>query len=305
VAANGQRDIRRQDGSVTPERDDGRVDAHHHIWDLDVRDQPWIAGPALAPLRRTFTIDDLADAAHAASIDSTVLVETIGVPEETPELLDTAAAHELVAGVIGWIDLTARNAADALAALREPAAGEHLVGIRHQVQSERDPEWLCRPDVRRGLQAVAQSGLAYDLLTVPAQLPAAIATVRALPELTFVVDHLSKPPIASGELEPWATQIRTLASHENVVCKLSGMVTEADWITWTVADLRPFAETALEAFGAHRLMFGSDWPVCQLAASYSAVVAAAEELAAELSADEHAAVFGGTARRTYDLPSDS
>jgi L-fuconolactonase len=275
-----------------------RVDAHHHLWDLAVRDQPWIAGPEMAPLRRSFTIEELEAAARPAGVEATVLVQTVTVPEETPELLALAAGHELIAGVVGWIDLTADDPAGALAALD---GGDRLVGIRHQVQGEPDPEWLCRPDVRRGLRAVADAGLAYDLLTIPEQLPAAIATVRAVPELRFVVDHLSKPPIASGELEPWATHMRALAEHDNVACKLSGMVTEADWATWSVADLRPYAETMLGAFGPDRVMFGSDWPVCLLAASYDAVTGAAEELTASLGAAERAAVFGGTARRIYGL----
>ena len=259
-----------------------------------MRDQPWTAG--LAPLRRTFTASQLAQVARPAGVEATVLVQTVTVAEETPELLSLAAADPLVAGVVGWIDLTAADAADALAALRGP-----LVGIRHQVQDEPDPDWLRRPDVRAGLHAVASAGLIYDLLTVPAQLPSAIDTVHALDELTFVLDHLSKPPIASDELEPWATGIRALAAHENVVCKLSGMVTEAAWDTWSVDDLRPYAEVVLDAFGPERMMFGSDWPVCLLAAPYDAVLAAAAELTSGLSASERAAVFAGTARRVYGL----
>ena len=230
-----------------------------------------------------------------------MLVQTITEAEETPDLLALAAEHELIAGVVGWVDLTADDVAGALGALRELPGGDRLVGIRHQVQGEPDPEWLCRADVRRGLRAVADAGLAYDLLTIPVQLPAAVATVRALPDLRFVVDHLSKPPIASGELEPWATQMRALAEHDNVACKLSGMVTEADWAAWDVADLRPYAETVLGAFGAERVMFGSDWPVCLVAASYDAVAGAAAALTASLSGAERAAVFDGTARRVYGL----
>ena len=262
------------------------------MWNLEVRDQPWIDGPALAPLRRSFAVDDLVEA--APGIDATVLVQTVTVPEETPELLALAAEHELIAGVVGWVDLTAPDVAEALAAL----PSEWLVGIRHQVQGEPDPHWLCREDVRRGLRAVADAGLVYDLLTLPPQLPAAIETVRALDDVVFVVDHLSKPPIASGALEPWASDIRELARHENVACKLSGMVTEADWSTWTVDDLRPYADTVLEAFGPDRVMFGSDWPVCTLAASYAEVVEAAEAL---VPVEQHAAVFGETCRRTYTL----
>jgi L-fuconolactonase len=275
------------------------IDAHHHVWDLSVRDQPWTAG--LAPLRRTFTVSELAEVARPAGVEATVLVQTVSVAEETPELLALAAADPLIAGVVGWIDLAAADAADALAALRERDGGASLVGIRHQVQDEPDPDWLRRPDVRAGLQAVARAGLAYDLLTVPAQLPSAIDTVHALDELTFVLDHLSKPPIATGELEPWATEIRALAGHENVVCKLSGMVTEAGWEEWSVDDLRPYAEVVLDAFGPERVLFGSDWPVCLLAAPYDAVLAAATELTSGLSASERAAVFAGTARRVYGL----
>jgi L-fuconolactonase len=278
-----------------------RVDAHHHVWDLTVRDQPWIVGPDLAPLRRTFGADEVSALAASAGVKATVLVQTVTVAEETAEMLALAADDPLIAGVVGWIDLTAADAADALAALRELHGGCALVGVRHQVQSEPDPAWLCRPEVRKGLQAVADAGLVYDLLTVPEQLPAAIDTVRALEDLTFVVDHLSKPPIATGELEPWASQMRALAAQENVVCKLSGMVTEADWRTWTVADLRPYAETVLDAFGPDRIMFGSDWPVCLLAASYEAVLAAAEDLVCALNREEQAEIFGRTARRIYGL----
>ena len=278
------------------------VDAHHHLWDLAVRDQPWLfEEDGLEPLRRTFTVEELARAARPTGVEATVLVQTVTEAGETPELLALAAEHELIAGVVGWVDLEADDVAGALAALRELPGGDRLVGIRHQVQGEPDPEWLCRADVRRGLRAVADAGLAYDLLTIPVQLPAAIETARALPDLQFVVDHLSKPPIASGEREPWATQMRALAEHDNVACKLSGMVTEAHWAAWDVADLRPYAETVLGAFGAQRVMFGSDWPVCLVAASYAAVMGAAEELTAALSPAERADVLAGTARRIYGL----
>ncbi|NUT48272.1 MAG: amidohydrolase family protein, partial [Saccharothrix sp.] len=169
---------------------------------------------------------------------------------------------------------------------------------------EADPRWLARPDVRRGLRAVADAGLVYDLLTLVHQLPAAIEAVRALPEATFVLDHLSKPSIATRDREPWASWIRELAAEPNVTCKLSGMVTEADHARWTVADLRPYADVVLEAFGPSRVMFGSDWPVCLLAGSYEEVVAAAEGVTARLTAAERDEVFGGTAARVYRLPGD-
>ncbi|MEL3947057.1 MULTISPECIES: amidohydrolase family protein [Streptomyces] len=277
------------------------VDAHHHVWDLAVRDQDWITGPALAPIRRTFTVDDLAPHARAATVVATVLVQTVTVAEETPEFLALAADSDLIAGVVGWTDLTRPDVADTLAALAELPGGAHLVGIRHQVQSDPDPQWLLRADVRRGLAAVADAGLVYDLVVRPEQLPMCAEAAARLPHVTFVLDHLGKPPVASGGLEPWASSLRTLASLPNTVAKLSGLVTEADWASWTVAGLRPYTDTALAAFGPGRLMFGSDWPVSGLAASYGEVIDAARELTAELSAAERAEVFAGTARRVYGL----
>ncbi|MER5405436.1 amidohydrolase family protein [Streptomyces sp. NPDC002769] len=278
-----------------------RVDAHHHVWDLSVRDQDWITGPGLRPLRRNFTLGDLRPEAAAAGIGRTVLVQTVTVAEETPEFLDLAGRSELIAGVVGWTDLTRPDVADELARLRELPGGRYLKGIRHQVQGEPEPEWLLRPDVRRGLAAVAAAGLVYDLVVLPHQLPGCVRAALEHPELTFVLDHLGKPPIAAGTLDPWAGHVRTLAALPNTVGKLSGLVTEADLTKWTVDDLRPYAETALAAFGPGRLMFGSDWPVCTLAASYAQVVGATEELTEVLDEGERADVFGGTARRVYRL----
>ncbi|MEZ0095483.1 amidohydrolase [Streptacidiphilus sp. EB129] len=277
------------------------VDAHHHVWDLSVRDQDWITGPALAPIARSFALDELRPQARAAGVDATVLVQTVCVPEETPELLLLAATDPLVAGVVGWTDLTAPDVADALAALREGPGGEHLVGIRHQVQGEADPEWLLRPDVRRGLLAVAAAGLAYDLVITPEQLPAATRAAEALPDVRFVLDHLGKPPIASGPIRPWADRLRALAALPNTVAKLSGLPTEADWHTWTSADLRPYADTALETFGPQRLLFGSDWPVVTLAADYARIVRTARELTECLAPSEREAVFGGNAIAVYRM----
>ncbi|MFE2012935.1 amidohydrolase family protein [Streptomyces sp. NPDC059491] len=277
------------------------VDAHHHLWDLSVRDQDWITGPALAPLRRTFTERDLSAEAAAAGVTATILVQTVTVAEETPEMLATARDSDLIAGVVGWTDLTSPETDATLATLLALPGGRHLVGIRHQVQSEPDPAWLLRPDVRRGLIAVADAGLAYDLVILPHQLPAATTAARDLPELTFVLDHAAKPHVSSGELEPWATDLRAFAALPNTVGKLSGLHTEADWHAWTVRDLRPYADTLLDAFGPSRLMFGSDWPVCTLAVSYGRTLTTAEKLTEALSPGERAAVFGGTAMETYRL----
>jgi L-fuconolactonase len=279
-----------------------RLDAHMHVWDLAVRDQPWTAGD-LAPLHRSFALADVADERARAGIEGVVLVQALAMAEETPELLTLAGSDPSVVGVVGWVDLTSDDVAEQLLRLQAQPHGDRLVGIRHLVQGEADPRWLCRPDVRRGLAAVADAGLAYDLLILPHQLPAAHETAAALPGLRFVVDHIAKPAIASGEIEPWAAAIRALASLPNVTCKLSGMVTEADWTSWTLEQLRPYAETVLDAFGADRVLFGSDWPVCTLAAGYDAVVRTAEQLVEALGRREREAVFGGAARTAYRLPS--
>ncbi|MGW1167102.1 amidohydrolase family protein [Streptomyces sp. NPDC002550] len=277
------------------------VDAHHHVWDLSVRDQDWIKGLELQPLRRNFHLADLEPEARAVGVDRTVLVQTVTVPEETPEFLALAAEHDLIAGVVGWTDLTRPDIADELSRLRELPGGAFLKGIRHQVQGEPDPQWLLRPEVRRGLAAVARAGLVYDLVVLPHQLPACAEAAARLPQLTFVLDHLGKPPIASGDREPWASALRALAALPNTVAKLSGLVTEADPASWTTADLRPYTDTALEAFGPDRLMFGSDWPVCTTAATYTEVHTAMSELTADLGYAERRALFEGTATAVYGL----
>jgi L-fucono-1,5-lactonase len=278
-----------------------RIDAHHHVWKLGTRPQAWLDGAGMAAIRRDFTLADLSPLTAATGIDRTILVQVLPSRAETAEFLALAGAPGPVAGVIGWTDLTSGRVRESLDALRSGPGGASLVGIRHLVQGEQDPRWLARTDVRRGLRAVADAGLVYDLLTLPHQLPAAIDTVQALPGLAFVLDHLSKPPIAVGQLHPWAALVRELAAQPNVSCKLSGMVTEAS-PPWTVASLRPYAEVVLDAFGPARVMFGSDWPVCLLAASYADVISAARELTAALTREEQALIFGGTAARVYGLP---
>ncbi|WP_420037027.1 amidohydrolase family protein [Streptomyces sp. cg28] len=273
----------------------GIVDAHHHVWDLSVRDQDWITGPELAPIRRDFTLDDLRPETRAAGVTATVLVQTVPVAEETPEFLALAADSDLVAAVVGWTDLTRPDIADELARLRQLTGGEHLVGIRHPVQGESDPDWLLRPDVRRGLAAVADAGLVYDLLVQAHQMPACVKAAVEHPELTLVLDHLGKPEIAAGRLDLWRAELRALAALPNTVCKLSGMVTEADPADWTAATLRPYADTVLDAFGPERVLFGSDWPVCTLAATYQQVLDTAVELVGGRDED----VFAGTAERIY------
>jgi L-fuconolactonase len=277
------------------------VDAHHHLWDPARRAYPWMSGEAMAPLRRPFTLADLR-AAVGERVDRTVLVQTVGDAAETVEFLAAAqGSGGLIAGVVGWVDLATPDVAERIAALRAAPGGERLVGIRHQVQDEPDPGWLSRPDVTRGLRAVAAAGLVYDLLVLVPQLEAAIAVARALPELRFVLDHLAKPGIAAREREPWASRIAELARLPNVSAKVSGLVTEADWRRWTAQDIAPYVAHALAAFGAGRLMVGSDWPVCTVAASHAEVWSLAERCLAPLGDAERAAVFGGNAARVYGL----
>jgi L-fuconolactonase len=274
------------------------IDAHHHLWDLDRAEYPWMADDALAPIRRTFTIDDLQAELDANAVDATVVVQARSDTAETADLLRIGGP---IAGVVGWVDLTAPDVADTIAGLQQGPGGGRLVGIRHQVHDEDDPEWLLRDDVHDGLIAARNAGLTYDLLVREAQLPAARAVAEEIPDLRFVIDHLAKPRIAEGEIEEWSRLLAPFAALPNVSCKVSGMVTEADWHAWSAADLRPYVDAVLGWFGPARLMFGSDWPVCLLAAPYAEVVGTAWALLDDLSGAEQAAAFGGTATDVYGL----
>ena len=275
------------------------VDAHHHFLDPARASYPWLT-PDLAALDRAFGPADLAPLLAAAGIGRTVVVQARHSLDETRQLLEMAAGSPFVAGVVGWVDLTDPAVGSVIDELVE-SGGSRLVGIRHQVHDEPDPDWLLRPVVRRGLQAVAEAGLAYDLLVRPRELPAALEIVRALPDLRFVIDHLAKPSIREGAFEPWATLIRRFGPLDNVACKLSGLVTEADWQTWRIEDLAPIVRHAIDVFTPGRLIFGSDWPVCLLAAPYAQVVEAARSLTVGLSDADRDLLFGGTARRVYRL----
>lgn len=277
------------------------VDAHVHLWDLSARDQPWI-GPD-SPIRRSYDTTDLHDAIGISPVASVVLVQVANDAHETDELIATSARDRLIAGVVGWADLTQSALADRIGQL--DGTGQ-LVGIRHQLQAERNPTgWLTQPAVIRGLGILERSDIAFDLMIRPAQFDAARAAVRRHPSLRFVLDHIGKPLIAAGRLEPWASGLRALAAEDNVSCKLSGMVTVADPQSWTVADIRPYTDIVLDAFGPARLMFGTDWPVSTLVAGYSRVIEVAQAVCDDLSADELARVMAGTARSWYRLGPDS
>jgi L-fuconolactonase len=279
------------------------IDAHHHVWDLSVHDQPFLDQPGLGPLRRNFLLADLEPQAAAQGVTATVVVQTITEPEETPELLALAATSDLVAGVVGWVDLEAPDVADAITALRQLPGGDRLVGIRHPVLTEPDPDWLARPAVLRGLAEVAATGLVYDVVAAGAQLRAAVAAATATPQLTFVLDHLGNPEIGSGVDESWASVFGAFAALPNTVGKFSGVLGELPPGRADLAGalLRPHCEIALAGFGPDRLMFGSDWPVSTMHVGYDGVCAAARSLTAGLSEPERSAIFHGTAQRTYRL----
>ena len=255
-------------------------------------------GPELDPIRRAFGPDDLAALARDNGVDRTLLVQTVSSVEETQEFLATAARHELIGGVVGWVDLTDAGVASTIAQLRSGEGGDKLVGVRHQVHDEADPGWLRRDDVDRGLTAVEQAGLAYDLLVRTRELPAAHDAASRHPDLRFVIDHAAKPRIAYGPRDAdWERAMAPMAVLPNVTCKLSGLVTEAGWETWTQAQLEPYIKRVLDWFGPERCMFGSDWPVCLLAASYADVLDTMRKVAGD---DED--VFARTAMRVYRLP---
>jgi L-fuconolactonase len=278
-----------------------RIDAHHHVWDLTVREQPWMIADTMAPIRRSFGIDEFAAEARSNGVDSSVVVHTVGDVTETEELLELAAASTLVAGVVGWVDVGAADVGDQLDRLLALPSGSWLVGIRSRAEYEPDPAWLARPAVLAGLREVARRGLCNDLLVLPHQLNAAVTATREVTESRFVLDHLAKPPIAAGEWQPWADELSALARNDNVSAKISGLVTEAEWSAWTPASVRRYVDHALSVFGPDRIIFGTDWPVCTLAASYRRIVELADEFIEELSADEQAAVLSANATKIYSL----
>jgi L-fuconolactonase len=276
------------------------VDSHQHFWDLERFEYPWMTDD-LQPIRRNFGPTDLQPLLLERGVDRTVVVQAISSVDETRYLLEIAAESDFVAGVVGWVDLADPGVGAVVADLRNGAGGRYLVGIRHQVHDEPDPAWLLRDEVQRGLGELIRAGLAYDLLVRTRELPAALQTARAHTGLRFVIDHIAKPPIKDDEVEAWARGMEPFAGLDNVYCKLSGMVTEADWNAWKPDDLAPYVRRVLDWFGEDRLMFGSDWPVCLLAASYGEVMDALDGVLADLGERARAKVYGENALAFYDL----
>ena len=271
------------------------IDAHAHLWQREHTPQPWIDPVSMAVIDRDFWIDDLRERQVRAGIDGAVVVQSSNTTAETLSLL-AASDGTSIRGVVGWLDLEADVPAQ-LARLREAPGGERLVGIRHLAHQDPDPLWLARETL--DFAALAAAGLPFDIVIRPDQFAAAVAAVAAHPETTFVLDHLGKPPIASGELERWHADTRSLASFPNVVAKLSGLSTEAHWSRWTPDDLRPVVDTALDAFGPDRLLLGSDWPLVDLSGGLDRWLDAVGTLLDGLSASERDAVRGGNTITTY------
>ncbi|MBI4326727.1 MAG: amidohydrolase family protein [Chloroflexi bacterium] len=274
-----------------------RIDSHQHFWTLGQYPHAWITEP-LQAIRRNFTPQDLKPLLDRHRFDACVLVQTFSSLEETRFFLRLAREHPWIAGVVGWVDLTGPRVGDTLDELR---LDPKLVGLRHVVHDEPDVDWLRCADVQRGLAELMKRNLPYDLLIRPAHLGAALEVARKFPDLPLVVDHIAKPRIAARGWDDWADGLAHLARCPNVWCKLSGMITEADWARWQATDLKPYIGHALAVFGPGRVMFGSDWPVCLLAGSYPQVVEAAKVNTAHLTASEQDAIWGGNAARFYRL----
>lgn len=297
-------------GGVQQPRPEPAVDAHHHLWDPADPGQDWLAAPEHAAIDRAFTADDLREAS-AGGVDGRVLggavvVQSVCTLEETRALLATAAADPLLAGVVGWVDLTG-DVVDQLDRLRGGAGGELLVGVRHLVQGEADPAWVLRDDVQRGLRVLADQRLAFDLLVREPQRAAGVEGAHRAAEhgLVTVLDHAGKPDVRRGApaeaLDAWADEVRALSRVEGSVCKVSGVVSEVGDAGWDDDAVRRVLDVLLDAFGPQRLAFGSDWPVCLLTSSWKGWADLVAEHAAQLSPDERDALFAGTARRAYGL----
>jgi L-fuconolactonase len=269
------------------------IDAHHHLWDPADRPYPWM-DDSVAPIRRRFDVDDLRAATTGTSVTRTIAVQAVHDAGETAWLLAQPAP---VAGVVGWVDLTAPDVAERVASASTGPGGERLVGIRHQAQDEPDPGWLARPEVVRGVRAVARAGLVFDLLVRAREHDAALALVDAVPEASFVLDHAGKPSIDTGD-PSWPDRMRDVAVRPNVACKVSGLLTEAG-ADWRERPVARYARAVVEHFGPERSLFGSDWPVSTLAADYAEVLHTTSDALADLSLTERDAVLRGTAERIY------
>ena len=278
-----------------------RVDSHHHIWDISVRAQSWMQGEEVKPISRTILMNELEPELEKAKIDHTVIVQTVATVDETPEFLDLSITHPKICAVVGWLDLESDDVRPQLEKYLDHPGGKNLVSIRDLAQDKADPNWLLKVKVVKNIHRIGEAGLTFDILTRPPQLAAAVEMVKISPNNTFVLDHISKPYIAKGEIQPWADQISEIASHENVAVKISGLFTEANWSNWSHKTFKPYLDHIWNSFSPSRMMFGSDWPVCLLAATYADTINLMEEFIKEFSISEQESFWAGTAKRFYKL----
>ncbi len=278
-----------------------RIDSHHHVWDLSVREQGWMVGEALNPIKKNFSINDLRQAVTGCGIDKTVIVQTVTNYDETPELLELADTDDFVAGVVGFLKIDAADAISYLDKYESKRGFKYLVGIRDIAHDYEDVGYLSKPQVIKNVQELGKRGLVYDLLTKTPHMQAAIDLVKQCPDTQFVLDHISKPYIAKGEMQPWANKLQELAGYKNVVIKVSGLFTEADWKSWKQEDFLPYLDHVTKSFTPERMMFGSDWPVCLLAATYRQSINLMEQYTMSFSNSEKNTFWAGTANRAYGL----
>jgi L-fuconolactonase len=273
------------------------IDAHHHLWRYSPRDYGWIT-PDMEVLQRNFLAADLESEMRTAGVEGSIVVQARQSMKETQWLLDLADRSSSILGVVGWVPLTASNLP---AVLKKLEGSRKLKGVRHVIQDEPNDDFILQEDFNEGITALQSTDLVYDILIHERHLPQTIAFVKRHPSQIFVLDHIAKPRIRDGVMEPWKENLKRLAEYENIFCKLSGMVTEADWATWTLDGLRPYLDAVLDAFGAERLMVGSDWPVCILASTYKQWWSALHEWCSGMSQLQAEEILGGTARRVYKL----
>ena len=273
------------------------IDSHQHFWHYQPARDAWITGD-MSVIRRDFLPEDLTPELDRNGVTASVAVQASQSEEETQFLLDLARDKDRICGVVGWLDLQSERVTERLQAWR---GHEKLRGFRHVAQAEPDDRFLVRDEFVRGVRALAEFGFTYDILIFPRQLPAAIGLVKRCPGQRFVLDHVAKPPIKMGDIESWARDIRALASAGDVYCKLSGMVTEHDWRSWQQRDFDRYLDVVFEAFGPHRLMFGSDWPVCLVAASYAQVKQIVVDYTQRNAPDFLGSIMGGNAAQFYGV----
>ena len=275
------------------------IDAHQHFWKLDLPfEYGWLHEPQHQPICRDFLPGDLKPHLNAVGVQKSVFVQTQHNVEENRWALKQAEQHDFIAGIVGWVDLASEKCEEQLSEFKD---NPKFVGIRHITQAEPDDDFIVRPEVVRGLKVLQKHKMPFDLLFFTQHLKHAATLAEMLPELPMVIDHLAKPKIKDRLIDDWRKDLKKAAQYRNIHCKLSGMVTEADWKNWKPADLKPYVDTALEAFGPQRCMFGSDWPVCELAGSYEIVFSALNEVLGEISTTEQNQIFGETAKRFYGL----